>query len=159
DSRRLVDDQINVERKRLSDALQIEVARQQLVLARVSGERDRGSGLEGLDVETQTQIQNQIDLERGSLTDQQRSPSTLYQPLQETMANQASVIEAAESASPAPDQKSLYVLLAAMAGLILGLVVAFAYETWADKVESPEDLAAAGGAPVLGKAPAPPLNL
>jgi len=159
DSRRLVDDQINVERKRLSDALQIEVARQQLVLARVSGERDRVSGLEGLDVEIQTQIQNQIDLERGRLTDQQRTLSSLYQPLQETMANQASVIEAAESASPAPDQKSLYVLLAAMAGLILGLVVAFAYETWADKVESPEDLAAAGGAPVLGKAPAPPLNL
>ena len=159
DARRLVDDQINQERERLSEALQIEVARQQLVLDRVAAERDRVSGLEGLDVEIQSQTQAQIDLERGRLTEQQRTLSSLYQPLQETMANQAEVIERAESASPAPSQRELYILLGALAGLILSLVIVFAFETWSDKVESAEDLAAAGGAPVLGKAPTPPFNL
>lgn len=158
DSKRLIDDQITQERARLNEALQIDNARQQLVLEQLASERSRLSAIQGLDVEIQSQTQEQIDLERSRLADQQRTLSALYQPLQEAMANQAQVIEPAVSASPAPTQQGLYVLLAAIAELILCLVIIFAFEYWLDRVETPEDLAAATESPVLGKVSADPIR-
>jgi capsular polysaccharide biosynthesis protein/Mrp family chromosome partitioning ATPase len=158
DAKRLIDDQIVQERGRLAEALQIETDRQQLILEKITAERGRVSALQGLDVEILSQTQAQIELERGRLSDQQRTLSTLYQPLQQSAANQAQVIEQAESFTRVPDQSQLYILLAGIAGLMLSLVIVFVYEYWEDKVETSEELAAATSGPVLGKVAAEPLS-
>jgi capsular polysaccharide biosynthesis protein len=105
------------------------------------------------DPERQKFLVDQLTQDRKNLSDASTNLTILYNKLQETTTNQVKFLEQAKKAEPAVSQNQLKILLAGLAGLILGVAIAFVYEFMDDSVKSGEELVEATGLPLLSLIP------
>ncbi|MDX1415153.1 MAG: polysaccharide biosynthesis tyrosine autokinase [Candidatus Promineifilaceae bacterium] len=80
------------------------------------------------EIERQRVISDQIALERERLSSAHATLALLYDSLQQAITNQVQIVEAAIQAEPQPSQTELSVLMGAIAGLIIGVVIALTFE-------------------------------
>lgn len=80
------------------------------------------------EIERQRVINDQIALERERLSGAHATLALLYDSLQQAITNQVQIVEAAIEAEPQPNQTELSVLMGAMAGLIIGVIIALTVE-------------------------------
>jgi capsular exopolysaccharide synthesis family protein len=159
-TRRGVIDEITQERQRLFSAELLNLNKQQQVIDQVlhltiSSTQATITRLQAdlpvvaTELEAR-QIADQIMQERARLSDDQRTLASLYASLKESLTNQVRIVEPAIVGIPADTQLKLKVLVGAIAGLVLALVIALAFEFFDDTVKSIEDVSQAAGVPVLG---------
>ncbi|MCI0394835.1 MAG: hypothetical protein L0332_12835 [Chloroflexi bacterium] len=96
------------------------------------------------------ELVNTLTAERSRLADIHRTLATLYQNIQEATTNEMRIIEPAVEAKSVDSELWVQVMTAAAAGLGLSLMVVAAFEYRSNAVETVEDLARVGDAPVLG---------
>ena len=85
-------------------------------------------------------IADQISQERNNLADARRTLASLYQSLQGSYTNQVKIIEAASIGEPLDSGLSLTVLMGTIAGLIMGLAIALAFEYFKGTIDTVEEL-------------------
>jgi protein-tyrosine kinase len=96
-------------------------------------------------------IIEQLSQERGRLSDALTALAQLYESLKVTPTNQVRIVEPANSSTMIDGQLRSTVLVSALAGLVLGLVIAFSFEYIHNVVGSLEELSRAAGVPALGE--------
>jgi capsular exopolysaccharide synthesis family protein len=101
-------------------------------------------------LEKQRLIVEQLSAERGRLSDALAALTQLYDSLKLAPTNQVKIVEPAVSSEAVLAQPRLTVLIAAGAGLILALLVAFTFEFFNDSINSSDELAKVTGLPILG---------
>jgi capsular exopolysaccharide synthesis family protein len=101
------------------------------------------------DVNKQRVITEQLTEERKRQSDALNSITLLNESLQSTPTNQVKIIEAALSADQVLSQLRLKVLIASLAGLLLGLLVVLGYEFIDDTIHTPEEILEQTNLPVL----------
>ncbi|MFQ5856325.1 MAG: Wzz/FepE/Etk N-terminal domain-containing protein [Anaerolineae bacterium] len=159
-TRRLILVQIAQERSHLSDVQRTDVDKQhqiidqtlQMIVASTEATiQQLATNFEAAtNVETQRLILDEIAQERNRLSDAHQSLALLYASLQDSSINQLNIVEPATTGTPVASQLRLRVLMAGMAGLILALAIALAFEYFDDSVKTADDLARVTGVPVLG---------
>ena len=97
----------------------------------------------------QSQIAGQLSAERTRLSDAERLLISLYTTMLHTPNNQIAIIEPAVQGHAVSRETPLKTLLGAMAGLILGAGIMFAFEYSDDTIRTREDLVAVSSVPVL----------
>ncbi len=102
------------------------------------------------DAEKQRQLMDQLSQERARLTETHQTLATLYDSLQEASVNQVQIVELASFGKPVASQLRLKVLIGAIAGLVLGGVVALAFEYLNNAIGTAEELAQTTNIPLLG---------
>lgn len=80
------------------------------------------------DIDARRGINDQIALERERLSGAHATLAVLYDSLQRAITNQVQIVEKAITAEPLPSQTQLSVLMGAIAGLIIGIVIALTFE-------------------------------
>ncbi|UCC54096.1 MAG: polysaccharide biosynthesis tyrosine autokinase [Anaerolineaceae bacterium] len=80
------------------------------------------------DIENRRSINDQIALERERLSSAHATLALLYDSLQQAITNQVQIVESAITADPLPSQTQLSVLMGAIAGLIIGVIIALTFE-------------------------------
>lgn len=101
-------------------------------------------------LEKQRLIVEQLSAERGRLSDALAALTQLYDSLKLAPTNQVKIVEPAVSSEAVLAQPRLTVLIAAGAGLVLALLVAFTFEFFNDSINSSDELAKVTGLPILG---------
>ena len=101
-------------------------------------------------LEKQRLIVEQLSAERGRLSDALAALTQLYDSLKLAPTNQVKIVEPAVSSEVVLAQPRLTVLIAAGAGLVLALLVAFTFEFFNDSINSSDELAKVTGLPILG---------
>jgi capsular polysaccharide biosynthesis protein/Mrp family chromosome partitioning ATPase len=101
-------------------------------------------------LEKQRLIVEQLSAERGQLSDALAALTQLYDSLKVAPTNQVKIVEPAVSSETVLAQPRLTMLMAAGAGLILALVVAFTFEFFSDSIKTGDELAKVTGLPILG---------
>lgn len=100
---------------------------------------------------TQRRLIVRLDSRRAQLATAQRALSDQYSILQSSSANQIAVVEAAvPQSTPIAPQVSRSVIVAAMAGLVLGVLIMLLLEFGTDVIRVPEELRKATGLAYLG---------
>lgn len=160
DSQRQLLNRIAQERKRLFDGERTGVEKQRQILDQmlqvsiVSTEatiKQLQTQLPvAIEVETQRMILDQLSQERSHLSNAQLALAQLYDALQKPLTNQIKIIEPAILGKPVDSQLKLRVLIAGLAGLVLALTIALAFEYFDNTVKTEEDLTQATDVPVLG---------
>jgi capsular polysaccharide biosynthesis protein/Mrp family chromosome partitioning ATPase len=102
-------------------------------------------------LERQNLIGRQLAEERAHWSDALRTLTNLYQMLLDTNTNQLEIIEPAGAVTPVNDDVPLKAAASGIAGLILALIIAFAFEYSDDTIRSSEDLSRDTQAPLLSK--------
>lgn len=100
--------------------------------------------------EEQRLIMDELTGERARVTEANRTLVLLYDSLQEASVNQVKIVESAIESKRVASQLQLTVLIGAMAGLVLGGVIALAFEYFDNTIETAEELSQTVGAPLLG---------
>ncbi len=149
-ARRLILDQLTLEYNRLSDARNSDAERRRLILDQLSWERNRLADLQQADTAQRTLIRDQIAQERTRLSDTQRNLAQLYTSLQSNITNQLKVVEPAIIGTPVTPSLALTVLMAALAGAVLGLMLALVYEFFDDTIKTSEEFTGIAHMPALG---------
>lgn len=98
----------------------------------------------------QNLIIKQLAEERARLSDAMRTSATVYQVLLGSNINQVEIIEQAESAAPVNEKIPLSAATSGLAGLILIVIVIFAFESIDDTIRFPGDFSKVAKAPLLG---------
>ena len=80
------------------------------------------------DIDARRGINDQIALERERLSGAHATLAVLYDSLQRAITNQVQIVEKAIKAEPLPSQTQLSVMMGAIAGLIIGIVIALTFE-------------------------------
>lgn len=80
------------------------------------------------DIDARRGINDQIALERERLSGAHATLAVLYDSLQRAITNQVQIVEKAITAEPLPSQTQLSVMMGAIAGLIIGIVIALTFE-------------------------------
>jgi len=91
-------------------------------------------------VKDQGLIVDQLTKERDHLSEANRTLASLYDSLQRASTNQVKVIEPANDGNQVNPQFQLKLAISALAGLVLGLVIALAFEYLDDTVKAVDDL-------------------
>lgn len=102
------------------------------------------------DTERQRVLMDQLSQERTRLSETHRTLALLYDSLQQSSINQVQIVELATSGKPVASQLRLKVMIGAMAGLVLGGVIALAFEYLNITIGTAEELARATSIPLLG---------
>lgn len=123
------------------------------LLDQLTQERSTLISLQNNNSQKINQITGELGVQRNRLSDTQRSLSDLYATLRTTATNQVTIIDSAVTATPNDPNLLLNVLVAAVAGLVLALTVAFGVDYIDDTLRSPADLARATGVAVLQQVP------
>ncbi len=144
EARRLTLDELAREDQTLQALIGQVNAQKRLVLDQLSQERSRLDSMRSAATNQQSQILSQMAIERTQLADAQRNLSTLYPALSNASINQITVVDPAANATPETGKATLIILVAALAGLVLGITAAFAFEYLDDRIRTPEQLAATG---------------
>lgn len=95
-------------------------------------------------------LMDQLSQERTRLSETHRTLALLYDSLQQSSINQVQIVELATSGKPVASQLRLKVMIGAMAGLVLGGVIALAFEYLNITIETAEELARTTSIPLLG---------
>ncbi len=102
------------------------------------------------EIERQRVLTDQIRLERERMSTAHATLALLYDSLQQAVTNQVQIVEAAITAEPQPSQTQLSVLMGAVAGLIIGVVIALTFEFLDDfTVQSSEHIESLTNLPTL----------
>ena len=154
DARRLILDEIAREDNQLaSDKAQVN-DQKRLLLEELGQERNRLVSMQTTITQQQNQILNQLAIERTRLADTERSIADLYTTLQNSLSRQIVLLDAAVNAPPESGKSTLIMLVATIAGLVLGLTMAFAFDYLDDRITTSDQLGQATGVQVwasLGK--------
>lgn len=102
------------------------------------------------DTERQRVLMDQLSQERTRLSETHRTLALLYDSLQQSSINQVQIVELATSGKPVASQLRLKVMIGAMAGLVLGGVIALAFEYLNITIGTTEELARTTSIPLLG---------
>lgn len=102
------------------------------------------------DVNERRFIADQLTQERNQLTESRRTLATLSDTAQTGYTNKVQIVELAISADSIDPGTRLIVMMAGLAGLVLGLLTALAFEYFNDTVKSPEELSRLSNIPLLG---------
>ncbi len=100
-------------------------------------------------LDRQNLIIKQLAEERARLSDAMRTSATIYQVLLDSNINQVEIIELSESAVLVDDNIPLSAATSGLAGLILMVIVIFAFEYFDDTIRFPGDFSKAAKAPLL----------
>lgn len=102
---------------------------------------------------TKKSIEQQLASERDRLTQMRSTLTTLYDGLGKTNTNQVKIIEKANSSIKVNSNLKIYILAAAMAGLLLCLAFIIAYEYFDDTIKTSKELEDLTGIPILTTIP------
>jgi succinoglycan biosynthesis transport protein ExoP len=102
-------------------------------------------------LQRQNLITRQLADERSYWADSLRSLATIYQMLLDTNTNQLEIVEPAGAAFLVNQELPLRVFGAAVGGLILAILIAFAFEYFNDSIRSPQDLSRTAQVRLLSK--------
>jgi capsular exopolysaccharide synthesis family protein len=155
DARRLILDQLSREDNLLAGLKSQINDQKRLLLDQLGQERNRLNNLQTAAIQQQNQILNQLATEHTQLATTQRTLEALSPSLQKGLSRQITVIDPATNAPLQTGNTLLIVLAAAVAGMVLGLTLAFLFEYFDDRIRTPEQLGEATGARVWGLLPKP----
>jgi capsular polysaccharide biosynthesis protein len=144
DARRITLDELAREDQTLQSQTAQLNEQKRLLMDQLGQERSRLDSMRNAITSQQNQILAQLGMERSQLADGQRNLSALYPALQNAAISQITIIDPAVNAPPETSRSTLIVLVAALAGLILAITLAFAFEYLDDKIRTPEQLEATG---------------
>ena len=116
-------------------------------LAELKSVRAPGS----FNLEQQALITRQLADERAHWADALGSLETVYQMLLDTNTNQIEIIEPAGTAIPVSKDLPLRAAASGVAGLILAVIVAFAFDYFDDTIRTPHDFSRATKVPLLSR--------
>ncbi|MBI5030583.1 MAG: P-loop NTPase [Chloroflexi bacterium] len=150
DARRLILEQLNREDDLMAAAKSQISDQKRLLIEQLGQERGRLASMQANMVAQQNQIVNQLSLAHTQLSTLQRSLDALLPSLQNNIARQITLIDAAANAPAQSSNGPLIVLFAAAAGMVLGLTLAFTFEFLDDRVRTPAQLAESTKLPVWG---------
>ena len=103
-----------------------------------------------VDIERRRVINDQLALERERLSSAHATLALLYDSLQQAITNQVQIVEAALTAELLPSQVQLSVLMGAIAGLIIGVIIALTFEFFDDfTVQTSEHIESLTNLPTL----------
>lgn len=102
------------------------------------------------DAERQRVLMDQLSQERTRLSETHRTLALLYDSLQQSSINQVQIVELASFGKPMASQLRLKVIIGAIAGLVLGGVIALAFEYLNNAIGTAEELARTTSIPLLG---------
>lgn len=102
------------------------------------------------DVNERRFISDQLTQERSQLTESRRTLTTLSDTAQTGYTNRVQIVELAISADSVDPGLRLIMMMAALAGLVVGLLTALGFEYFDDTVKSPEELGRLSNIPLLG---------
>jgi len=113
-------------------------------------ELHNGELASAVSADMQRTIIDQISSERARLGDAQATLALLYNSLRNTPTNQVKIVELAVTGEPVARRLPLVALVAAMAGLVLALVIALAFEYFDDSITTVDELRTVTDIPLLG---------
>lgn len=149
DARRLILDELSREDSLMND-LRNQINDQKLLLTDQLGqERNQLSSMQSNILQKQNQILNQLSIEGASLASAQRTLDTLLPGLS-SITRQITIIDPAANAAPNSNNTALIVLFSAIAGMVLGLTLAFSIDYLDDRIQTPEQLSTSTGLHVWG---------
>lgn len=136
EARRLILDELAREDSLLAADRALVDDRKSTLNDELNQERNRLTSMQPAILQRQNLLQSQLTFERNQL-------AALY-------SRQIEVIDPAVTATPEGSRSSMIVIVASLAGLVLGLTLAFAFEYLDDRVRTTEQLGKATGVPVWG---------
>ena len=101
-------------------------------------------------LEEQRFLVDELFQERARLSDAHRNLTLLYDSLSRASTNQVRIVEPAAVGYTVDSQIRLKVMISALVGLVLGMVMALAFEYFDDTIKSAEELTQAADVPLLG---------
>lgn len=101
-------------------------------------------------LDEQRLLMDELSGERARLSDAHRNLTLLYDALSKASTNQVRIIEPAAIGFRVDSQLRLKVMISALVGLVLGAVVALAFEYFDDSIKSADELTQAADVPLLG---------
>ena len=101
-------------------------------------------------VEEQRLLVDELFRERTRQSEAHRNLTLLYDSLSQASTNQVRIIEPAAVGYRVDSQIRLKVMISALVGLVLGMVIALAFEYFDDTIKSVEELTKAADVPLLG---------
>lgn len=148
EARRMILDELSREDQVLESQNAQVLNQRRFVLDQLGEERNRLASMQSSLSTQQSRLLSELALESSHFGDVQRSLSALYPVLQDSLSGQITIIESAVNAPVDAGAPILITLIAGLAGLIMALTLAFAFEHLDDKIRTPEQLAEATGSPV-----------